>query len=114
MASNDFDFNSIECGFVVSDDVLKSVADFDGLMADDARDGLLVVFCGERIDRVDRGLDFSFATADERDSIKLNGTSFPSAMSASAANLQPLEFGLRSSACCKSKPVVGIETFKFS
>lgn len=112
MASNDFDFSSIECGFVESDDIVNRVDDFVGLLAGDVRNGLLaMVFCG---DRDDRGLGFSLGTTDGRASIKLKGTSFPSAMSASAANLQPFEFGLRSSACCISKPVVGIETFKFS
>lgn len=105
MASNDFDFNSIEWSFVESDDTINRVDDFVGLFAGDVRNGLFVVFCG---DLDDRGVDFSLHSADERGSISA------SAISASAANLQPFEFGLRSSACCKSKPVVGIDTFKFS
>lgn len=58
-------------------------------------------------------LDFSF-NVNDLGSIKSNGTSVPKAMSASAANLQPFELGLRSSACCKSKPDVGMDTLRFS
>lgn len=110
MASNDFDFSSIEWSFVASDGTVNSVDCFDGLLVGGEHKGLLVVFW----DLTDRGLGASLAAADERGPIKSNGTSLPRAMSASAANLQPFELGLRSSACCRSKPVVGMDTFKFS
>lgn len=88
VASNDFDFNSIECNFVESDDTINKVDVFDGLFAD-AFD-----LCGDlRI----LAFDFSLAVVD-RALINSNGTSLPSAISASAANLQPFELGLRSRA----------------
>ena len=78
----------------------------DGLLADAFN------FCGDFASFV---FDFSCnavvdVAADDLGSIK----SVLNAISASAANLHPLEFGLRSSACCKSKPDVGMETLRFS
>lgn len=62
------------------------------------------------------GSSIEVGMADDGDRIRPTacGTSLPNAMSARAASLHPVGFGLRFSACCMSRPVVGMDTLKFS